>query len=58
MCQIDLSDENIRRWLFCKNCLIQRRNENCCKNYVFQNGLNTTNNIYNISKYNSSKIRR
>ena len=50
MCQIVLSDENIRRCLFCKNCLIQGRNEDCYKNYVFQNGLNTTNNIFNISK--------
>jgi hypothetical protein len=59
-CSICNSDDNIRRCLckkcFCKNCLIEGRNENCCKNcYVFQNGLNTTNNIYNISKFTLPK---
>ena len=55
-CSICNSDENIRRCLckktFCKNCLIQGKNENCINNcYIFHNGLNTTTNIYNISKY-------
>ena len=36
---------------FEKNFLIQGRNENFCKNcYFFQNDLNITDNIYDISK--------
>ena len=59
-CPICNSDENIRRCLckkaFCKNCLIQGRNESCLKNcYVFQNSTNNTTNIYNISKYTLPK---